>query len=195
MNGRLIIVSAPSGAGKTTIVKGILDTGLNLEFSVSACSRPKRPNEENGKDYYFLTVEEFERKILRNEFIEWEEVYKDHYYGTLKSEVERIWNKGNHVIFDVDVEGGLNIKKIYKDIALAIFIMPPSVEELDKRLRSRSTEKEEDLHTRISKAKHELTYAFSFDKIILNDDLEKAKQETEEVIKEFLEPNILKSSN
>lgn len=186
MDGKLIIVSAPSGAGKTTIVKSILDAGFNLEFSISACSRAKRPTEVDGKDYYFLSVEEFKQKIAQDAFIEWEEVYKDHFYGTLKSEVNRIWESGNHVIFDVDVIGGLNIKKIYKEIALAIFIMPPSVEELETRLRKRSTESEESLRKRMSKAKHELTFAFSFDKIIVNDDLEKAIEETHEIVETFL---------
>jgi len=187
MDGKLIIVSAPSGAGKTTIVKSILGAGLNLEFSISACSRAKRPKEVDGRDYYFLSAEEFRQKISEDAFIEWEEVYKDHFYGTLKSEVDRIWESGNHVIFDVDVIGGLNIKKIYKETALAIFIMPPSVEELEKRLRGRSTESEENLRKRLNKSKHELTYAFSFDKIIVNDELATAVAEAEEVIKDFLE--------
>jgi len=187
MDGKLIIVSAPSGAGKTTIVRSILDAGLKLEFSISACSRAKRPKEVDGKDYYFLSAKEFKEKIAQNAFVEWEEVYKDHYYGTLKTEVNRIWESGKHVIFDVDVVGGLNIKKIYKDIALAIFIMPPSIEELEKRLRGRSTESEENLRKRLNKSKPELTYAFSFEKIIVNDDLAKAVGEAEELIKAFLE--------
>ena len=186
MDGKLIIVSAPSGAGKTTIVKSILDAGFNLKFSISACSREKRPNEVDGKDYYYISAEEFKRKISLDEFIEWEEVYKDHFYGTLKSEVNRIWESGNHVIFDVDVVGGLNIKKIYKEIALSIFIMPPSIEELEIRLRKRSTESEESLRKRMSKAKHELTFAFSFDNIIVNDELENAIEETHEIVETFL---------
>jgi guanylate kinase len=187
MDGKLIIISAPSGAGKTTIVKSILTTSLNLEFSISACSRPKRTNEINGKDYYFLTVEQFKDKIAENEFVEWEEVYKDHFYGTLKSEIERIWNNGNHVIFDVDVIGGLNIKKIYSEKALAIFIMPPSVEELERRLEIRSTETEESIQFRLNKAKQELTYAYNFDKIVVNDDLIKAIKETVDLISNFLD--------
>ena len=137
MNEKLIIISAPSGAGKTTIVKQLLNSDLNLEFSVSACSRPKRENETNGKDYYFLSVDEFKTKIKNDEFLEWEEVYKDQFYGTLKSEITRIWNKGNFVIFDVDVVGGLNIKKYYKEKALAIFIKPPSQKVLKERLELR----------------------------------------------------------
>ncbi|HPF51197.1 MAG TPA: guanylate kinase, partial [Draconibacterium sp.] len=143
MKGKLIIFSAPSGAGKTTIVKYLLQKGLDLEFSISATSREPRANEINGKDYYFLSTEEFVQKVQNDEFLEWEEVYKGIRYGTLKSEVERIRNNGKNVIFDVDVVGGLNIKKYYGDEALAIFVQPPSVEELRKRLTSRSTETEE----------------------------------------------------
>jgi guanylate kinase len=165
MKGKLIIFSAPSGAGKTTIVRHLLEKNLNLEFSVSATSRAPRPNETNGKDYYFLTEKEFKQKIENNEFLEWEEVYKGIYYGSLKSEVERIRNLGKNVIFDVDVVGGLNIKKFYGDEALAIFVQPPSVEELRKRLISRSTETEEKIQMRIAKAEHELSFAKQFDKL------------------------------
>jgi len=138
--GKLIIFSAPSGAGKTTIVHHLLKSGLDLQFSISAASREKRKNEIDGKDYYFIPADEFRKKIENNEFLEWEEVYKDHYYGTLKSEVERIWSEGLHVIFDVDVVGGMNIKKYYGDRALSVFVMPPSVKHLEERLRKRSTD-------------------------------------------------------
>ena len=139
--GKVIIFSAPSGAGKTTLVKYLLTCAeLNLNFSVSACSRQKRSNEVDGKDYYFFTVEEFKKKISDNEFIEWQEVYKDNYYGTLKSEIERIWQSKRHAIFDVDVQGGINLKKTFGDKALSIFVMPPSIEVLEKRLRRRKTE-------------------------------------------------------
>ena len=190
MNEKLIIISAPSGAGKTTIVKQLLNSGLNLEFSVSACSRPKRENETNGKDYYFLSVAEFKTKIKNDEFLEWEEVYKDQFYGTLKSEINRIWSKGNFVIFDVDVIGGLNIKKYYKEKALAIFIKPPSQKVLKDRLKGRSTESDESLKKRIEKANYELSFAGKFDKIIINDDLEIAVKETKKNILEFLNPTM-----
>ena len=186
MNKKLIIFSAPSGAGKTTIVKELLNSGLNLEFSISACSRPKRSNEIDGKDYYFLSVDEFKNKIANNEFLEWEEVYKDNYYGTLKSEVERIWAKGNYVIFDVDVIGGLNIKKYYKEKALSVFIMPPSLKLLEERLKKRSTESEENQKKRLDKAKLELSYEKKFDEIIVNDNLKTAINEAKNIIKDFL---------
>ena len=186
MNGKLIVVSAPSGSGKTSIVKRIINAGLNIEFSVSACSRKPRSGEINGRDYYFMPAEEFRNKITRNEFIEWEEVYSGSYYGTLKSEVERIWQKGNHVIFDVDVVGGLNIKKQYPDRSLAIFIQAPSIHELEKRLRGRATDGEETIKKRIEKASQELTYAPHFDKIIVNRDLDIAVKETYDAIKNFL---------
>jgi guanylate kinase len=184
--GKLIIFSAPSGAGKTTIVKTLLQSIPILEFSISAASRGKRVNEADGKDYYFITADEFRKKVANDEFLEWEEVYYDHFYGTLKSEVERIWAKGCHVIFDVDVVGGLNIKKQYPDQALAIFVMPPSIDELEKRLRKRSTESEENLRKRIDKAKHELTFAPEFDEIIINDNLNNACKEADKLVREFL---------
>ena len=186
MKGKLIIFSAPSGAGKTTIVRYLLEKNLNLEFSVSATSRAPRPNETNGKDYYFLTEKEFKLKIENNEFLEWEEVYNGVYYGSLKSEVERIRNLGKNVIFDVDVVGGLNIKKFYGDEALAIFVQPPSIEELRKRLISRSTETEEKIQMRIAKAEHELSFAIQFDKLVTNNDLEHACREAEKLIREFV---------
>ena len=186
MKGKLIIFSAPSGAGKTTIVKYLLQKDLSLEFSISATSREPRPNEIHAKDYYFLTNDEFQYKVKSNEFLEWEEVYNGICYGTLKSEVERICNNGNNVIFDVDVFGGLNIKKFYGDDALAIFVQPPSVEELRKRLISRSTETEEKIQMRIEKANHELSFASHFDVIITNNDLTKACNEAEEIIRKFI---------
>lgn len=184
--GRLFIFSAPSGAGKTTIVQHLLESNLNLEFSISAASRDKRPNEIDGQHYYFINADQFRDKIENDEFLEWEEVYKDHYYGTLKSEVERIRNAGNHVIFDVDVIGGLNIKKYYQDDALAIFVMPPTPEHLEKRLRDRSTENENQLKKRIEKAEQELKYANQFDKILINDDLAVAQKDAEELVTEFI---------
>lgn len=186
MPNKLIIFSAPSGAGKTTIVKHLLRQNLGLEFSISAASREKRPNEVHGRDYYFLSSEEFKARIKNNEFIEWEEVYENHFYGTLKSEVERIWNNGNNVIFDVDVIGGLNIKKQYGDKALAVFVMPPSIEELKKRLNTRSTESPENLRKRIEKAKAEISFSERFDKVVVNDVLDKALNEAIILVTEFL---------
>lgn len=186
MKGKLIIFSAPSGAGKTTIVKYLLQKDLNLEFSISATSREPRPNEIHAKDYYFLTNDEFKQKVENNEFLEWEEVYNGICYGTLKSEVDRICNNGKNVIFDVDVFGGLNIKKFYGADALAIFVQPPSIEELRNRLISRSTETEEKIQMRIAKAKHELSFAGHFDVIVTNNDLTKACNEAEEIIREFV---------
>lgn len=186
MQGKLIIFSAPSGAGKTTIVHHLLKVFPTLEFSVSACSRPIRKGETQGVDYYFLSVEEFKNKIANNEFVEWEEVYKDNFYGTLKTEIERIWKKGKHIIFDMDVVGGLNLKKQFGDLALAIFVMPPSIEHLEARLRSRETETPESIARRIGKAENELQTAELFDKIILNDKLENAFEEAEKIVADFL---------
>lgn len=186
MKGKLIIFSAPSGSGKSTIVNALLKKRNDLEFSISATSRAPRGTEQNGKEYYFLTPDEFRKKIENDELLEWEEVYKDTYYGTLKSEVERITSQGKNVVFDVDVVGGSNIKKMYGDKALAIFIQPPSIEELQKRLVSRGTDSPEKIKERVAKASQELTYADKFDVIIVNDDLEKAVQETERAINEFL---------
>lgn len=186
MQGKLIIFSAPSGAGKTTIVQHLLKVFPPLEFSVSACSRPIRKGETHGVDYYFLSVEEFKQKIANNEFVEWEEVYKNNFYGTLKTEIERIWKKGSPIIFDMDVVGGLNLKKQFGDLALAIFVMPPSIEHLEARLRSRETETPESIARRIGKAENELQTAEMFDKIILNDKLENAFEEAEKVVADFL---------
>jgi guanylate kinase len=189
MNGKLIIFSAPSGSGKSTIVNAILKKRNDLEFSISATSRAPRGEEQNGKEYYFLTPDEFRKKIENGELLEWEEVYKDTYYGTLKSEVERITRNGKNVVFDVDVVGGSNIKKMYGDDALAIFIKPPSIEELRKRLILRGTDSPDKIEERVAKASHELTYADKFDVVIVNDDLEKAISETDKVITEFLKNN------
>lgn len=186
MKGKLIIFSAPSGAGKTTIVKRMLEIFPELEFSISACSRGKRDGELNGKDYYFLSVDDFKNKIHNDEFLEWEEVYKDHFYGTLKSEINRIWNKGKHVIFDVDVKGGLNIKKYYGEKALAIFVMPPSLAHLEERLRKRSKDSDEKIKIRLAKAEEEMEYADQFDVRIINDDLETAIKEVEVLLKTFI---------
>ncbi len=186
MHGKLIIFSAPSGAGKTTIVRHLLDRDLNLEFSISATSRGMRHTETNGKDYYFLTPEEFRNKIDNNEFLEWEEVYQGTYYGTLKSEVERIRSAGKNVIFDVDVVGGCNIKKYYGNEALAVFVQPPSVEELRNRLVSRSTDALDVIEKRVAKAEYELTFSSQFDRIIVNEDLAKAFEEAEKCIREFI---------
>lgn len=168
------------------MVKHLLQKRFNLEFSISATSREARHTETHGKDYYFLSGEEFSAKVENNEFLEWEEVYKGTNYGTLKSEVERIRNQGKNVIFDVDVVGGLNIKKYYGDEALAVFVKPPSVEELRNRLQGRSTETEEKIQMRIAKAEHELSFAPEFDVVITNDNLELAFEEAEKIISEFL---------
>jgi len=186
MSGKLIILSAPSGAGKTTIVKYLLGSGLNLAFSVSATTRSPRGNEKNGIDYFFLSVEDFKKRISLGEFVEWEEVYQDLYYGTLISELERIWNEGNHVLFDVDVKGGISLKKLFGERALSLFIMPPSVEELEKRLTDRGTDSREKISMRVSKAAEELELADQFDDIIINDDLETAKRETLTTVRKFL---------
>lgn len=184
--GKCIIFSAPSGAGKTTIVHRLLDEINTLEFSVSACSRESRHNEKNGVDYYFLGVEEFKKKIKENAFVEWEEVYPDNYYGTLKSEIERIWSHNKVVIFDVDVVGGLNLKHFFGSKALAVFVKPPSMKILEERLRSRKTETEEKIHMRISKANFEMDRSNEFDYLLVNNDLDIAVTEIKERITHFL---------
>ncbi|HNO71041.1 MAG TPA: guanylate kinase [Bacteroidia bacterium] len=187
MQGKLIIFSAPSGAGKTTIVQHILKKfPEQLAFSISACTRAKRPNEVDGKDYYFMSVVDFKEKIKKHEFVEWEEVYPGQFYGTLESELTRIWDSGKHVIFDLDVQGGVNLKRKYGRQSYALFIMPPSIEILELRLKQRQTESPESLAKRVSKAKQELLVADQFDKIILNDHLEKACAETEQLVAIFL---------
>jgi len=187
MQGKAIIVSAPSGAGKTTIVKHLIKVISRLEFSVSACSRPKRDGETDGKDYYFISGDDFIARIGGDEFVEWQEVYPGSYYGTLKSEMERIWKQGKTPIFDVDVLGGLNLKKYFGSQGLAIFIQPPSVEELENRLRKRGSESEETLRKRVDKAAFELTFAMHFDKIIINDNLEVKCREIVTLVETFLE--------
>ncbi|MBK7626126.1 MAG: guanylate kinase [Bacteroidales bacterium] len=187
MAGKLVIISAPSGAGKTTIVNHLLGSGLNLSFSVSATTRPLRGNEESGKDYFFLSVEEFKKRIENNEFVEWEEVYKDLYYGTLKSELERIWANGQNVLFDVDVKGGITLKKIFGNKSIAIFIMPPSVEELENRLIKRATDTPEKIRIRVEKARQELELANQFDTVIVNHQLDKAKEEAVKILTSFLQ--------
>lgn len=186
MEGKCIILCAPSGAGKTSITKFLLSQDLGLEFSISACNREKRDNEVDGVDYYFLNTEDFKRRIENEEFVEWEEVYNDNYYGTLKTEINRIWNSGKNVIFDVDVEGGLSLTKHFGEKALAIFIKPPSVEALEERLRSRGTEDEEKIQKRLDKAEKELGYSKWFDTIIVNENLETAQQEVLTIVSSFL---------
>lgn len=183
---RVLIISAPSGAGKSTLVNHLLTSGFPLAFSVSATSRTPRGNEVNGREYYFITFAEFRKKIEAGEFIEWEEVYEDHYYGTLKSEVERITKLGKIPLFDVDVKGGINLKTIFKKDALAIFIMPPSVEELKARLIKRGTDSVDKINMRVEKASSEIRLADRFDKVIVNDDLDRACSEIETFVKAFL---------
>jgi guanylate kinase len=186
MSGKLIIFSAPSGAGKSTIVHHILTCGFNMEFSVSATSRAPRGNEVDGVDYYYLTPDEFRAKIHKNEFLEYEEVYPNSFYGTLRSEVDRITGEGKNLVFDIDVLGGINIKKQYDEQALALFIAPPSIEVLHQRLIGRGTDTPEMIAKRIGKAEFELSFAPQFDRVVVNDDLEKAKMEAEKLIRQFL---------
>lgn len=188
MKGRLIIFSAPSGSGKSTIVNWLMNQHpeLNLYFSISCTSRAPRGTEKDGIEYFFISPEEFREKIAHDEFIEYEEVYEDRFYGTLKSQVEKQLNSGQNVVFDVDVKGGINIKTFYAKEALSIFIQPPSITELQKRLQGRATDTPEAIETRLAKAEYELTFANQFDTIIVNDDLESAKEKTLNVIKEFL---------
>lgn len=184
--GKLIIFSAPSGSGKSTIINYLLTQGLNLAFSISATSRPPRGTEQHGVEYFFLTPEEFRQRIANDEFLEYEEVYENRFYGTLKFQVEKQLEAGQNVVFDVDVVGGCNIKKYYADRALSVFIQPPSVEELRKRLVGRGTDTAEVIESRIAKAEFELGFANKFDIVIVNDDLEKAKAATLKVIKDFI---------
>ena len=186
MAGKLIIFSAPSGAGKSTLVQYLLTCGFDLEFSVSATSRAPRGSEKHGVDYYYLTPEEFRQKIANQDFIEYEEVYPNCYYGTLRSEIDRISLKGKNIVFDVDVVGGLNIKENYGARALSLFIAPPSVDVLHERLQKRGTDSPEMIEKRVGKADYEMTFAPMFDKIVINDDLEIAKAEAEHYIREFL---------
>lgn len=183
---KVVIFCAPSGSGKTTIVKHLLQVNPHLAFSVSACTRSKRANEEHGKDYYFLSHDEFKTRVDNHEFLEYEEVYGGNFYGTLKSEIDRIWAAGKAVIFDVDVVGGLNIKKYFGDKALAIFVKPPSVEVLEERLRYRSTETEETLRIRVNKAVSELGFENKFEVVLLNEHLETALAKAENLVTDFL---------
>ena len=186
MEGKLIVFSAPSGSGKTTIVRHLLKLDLGLDFSISATSRKPRGKEINGKDYHFISPEEFQKHIKNDDFIEYEEVYTNNYYGTLKSEVQRIWEKGRHVVFDIDVIGGLNIKKKFPKQTLAIFVQPPSIKEMERRLRGRKTDSEEKIKERVAKASKEMKYASDFDIILVNDNLEEAKKEAEVLVRKFL---------
>lgn len=184
--GKLIIFSAPSGSGKTTIVRELLKRFPQFEFSISATSRKPRGQEQHGVDYYFLSNDEFKERVANNEFVEWEEVYEGTCYGTLKSEMERIWAKGNIIIFDVDVMGGINLKRLFGDDACSMFIMPPSVEELERRLRGRGTDAEEVIQRRVAKADFELSKASEFDHTVINDDLQMAIAEATQIIDNFL---------
>jgi guanylate kinase len=189
--GKLIVFSAPSGSGKTTIVRHLLGKeDLNLEFSISAATREARGEEVNGKDYYFMSLKEFKTHIKNEDFVEWEEVYRDNFYGTLKSEVERIWAQGKNVIFDIDVAGGLRIKHKFPDETLAVFVKPPSVDELKRRLKERSTESDEKINMRIAKAHVELATAPQFDKIIKKYDLDTAKEDAYQLVKDFVNNSI-----
>ncbi len=187
MQGKIIAFSAPSGAGKTTIVHRLLAAIPELSFSISACTRDRRGRTEtNGQDYYFLSVQEFQDKIRHDEFVEWEEVYEGAFYGTLKSEVERIWDSGRHVLLDIDVKGGLSIKEFYKDRALAIFVKPPSLAVLESRLRARATDSAASISSRLYKANFELTFEDRFDAVVVNDDLEAAVAEAGQLVRSFI---------
>ena len=183
---KLVIITAPSGAGKTTIVHHLLNKFDNLAFSVSATTRERRPYEKVGKDYYFMSSSVFRQLITEDAFVEWQEVYEDQFYGTLKEEVERLWSEGKHIIFDIDVKGAVNIKKAYPDCSLAIFIAPPSVEALKTRLRNRDTEDSDSLQKRLYRADEEMKYQDRFDRVIVNDDLETALMEATSIVAEFL---------
>ncbi|NGZ88858.1 guanylate kinase [Psychroflexus maritimus] len=186
--GKLIVFSAPSGSGKTTIVRYLLGKEeLNLDFSISATSRAPRNHEKEGTDYYFMSLTTFKNHIKNDDFLEWEEVYRDNFYGTLKKEVERIWAQGKHVVFDIDVVGGLDIKKIYPERTLAVFVQPPSIEELKIRLKKRKTESDDKINMRVAKASIELATAPQFDHIIVNNELNVALEEAYDLVKEFIE--------
>lgn len=187
MQGKLFIFSAPSGAGKSTIVQHLMKQNMGLEFSISATSRKPRQGEKDGREYHFISPESFREMIDNDAFIEWEEVYPDQYYGTLFSEVDKIWKKGRHAIFDIDVLGGINLKKKYEERACSVFIQPPSLEALEQRLRARGSDSESSLQQRLGKARFEMTHASHFDHIIINDSLEQALAHAEKIVKEFLE--------
>jgi len=187
LEGKLIIFSAPSGSGKTTIVKHLLAENEHLGFSISACTRDRRGrSEQNGKDYYFLTPEEFKTRIDNNEFVEWEEVYTGAFYGTLKSEIQRLWDEGKHVLFDVDVQGGLKLKEYYGDRALAVFVKVPDEETLRQRLMARGTETEESLSKRLFKVHFEMSFQSRFDVILVNDDLETSLKKAQKLVDDFI---------
>jgi guanylate kinase len=192
MKGKAIIFSAPSGAGKTTIVKHLLELDMGLAFSVSACSRPPRPDEVDGRDYYFMSADDFRKHIEQGDFLEWEEVYPEHYYGTLKSELERIWSMQWHVVFDVDVAGGLNLKRYFGQNALAVFVRAPSLKELEKRLRQRSTDTDDRIRDRMAKAANEMEFAGQFDVILVNDHLADTLVKAQKIVKDFLEQPLSK---
>ncbi len=194
-DGRMFVFTAPSGAGKTTIVRHLLSHYDFMDFSVSATTREKRPHEIDGRDYYFITPEEFRKKVQQEEFIEWEEVYDDQFYGTLKSEVDRLWKEEKHIVFDIDVRGATSIKNLYGEKCLATFIKPPSLEILIKRLKDRNTESEESLRKRIARVKREMGYENNFDKILVNDLLQVAKKEAEFLVEEFLNLNDERGDN
>lgn len=185
-SGKAFIFSAPSGCGKTTIVRHLIGKFPELTFSISATTRAPRGQEEHGKDYYFLSVADFVRQIEQDAFVEHEEVYEGVYYGTLKAEVERIWAEGRHVVLDVDVVGGVNLKRYFGDCALAVFIQPPSVQALEQRLRDRQTDSEESIRTRVDKAAYELTFAKYFDTVLVNDKLEQAFLDAEQLVRDFI---------
>lgn len=189
---KVIIFSAPSGSGKSTIINYLLERDLGLEFSISATSRQPRGSEKHGIEYYFLSLEDFEQKIENQDFVEYEEVYPGCYYGTLRSEIERISAKGHTVVFDVDVLGGINLKKEFSEDAMAIFVSPPSIEVLRERLINRATDTPEMVEKRVGKAEYEMSFALQFDRILVNDDLEKAQRKAEKIVREFLElaPNV-----
>ena len=184
--GKIIIFTAPSGSGKTTVVRHVLNKFDCLDFSVSATTRAKRPHETDGVDYYFMSVDQFKQKRRKRKFAEWQEVYDNQYYGTLKSEIERIWDSGKHIVFDIEVKGATNIKKKYGEKALAVFIKVPSLELLIKRLKERKTESEANLKKRIRRIKRELTYEKSFDRILINDKLEDTLKEAEKIVEDFI---------
>lgn len=192
---RLMVFTAPSGAGKTTIVRHLLATFDELDFSISATTREKRKKEKHGKDYYFISVEEFQKKINQDEFVEWEEVYENQFYGTLKSEVKRLRKLGKHVIFDIDVQGAISIKKVYRDDVHVVFIKPPSKEVLFNRLKNRKTESKKSLERRINKAIKELEYQDKFDSVLLNDKLEVAFDDAEQIVIDFCQLTIQKQEN